>query len=191
MGVLGLGTIPPAANVASNCSRSCRICRASLTPEAEFCGTCGAQNPTSGSVKCGRCGAEIPINESFCSKCGARGPHAQSQTTAARSASSPSVSPAGNEYSPDSVSPYYQREFAKMHANSSYEGKWNWAAFFWGGLWALTKGLWGPVLLCVAVLIFTAPIGGLPALLMWFYFGARGNSMFYKKAVLGQPWACW
>jgi hypothetical protein len=78
-----------------------------------------------------------------------------------------------------------------MQANSSYEGKWNWAAFLFGGLWALTKGLWGPVLLCIGVLILTSPIGGLPAILLWFYFGARGNSMYYKKTVLGQPWAFW
>jgi len=89
------------------------------------------------------------------------------------------------------LSQYYQEEFAKMQAHPGYEGKWNWAAFFWGGLWALTKGLWGPVLLCIAVFIMAIPIGGFPALLLWFYFGARGNSMYYKKVVLGQSWAFW
>ncbi len=78
-----------------------------------------------------------------------------------------------------------------MRSDPAYEGKWNWTAFFFGAFWAITKGLWGPVLLSFGIAIVTSALGGLPALLTWFYFGARGNSMYYKKAVLRQPWAFW
>jgi hypothetical protein len=78
-----------------------------------------------------------------------------------------------------------------MQADPSYQGKWNWAAFLWCSLWAISKGLWGPVLLCLLCVVVFIPIGGLPVLLFWFYFGARGNSMYYKKVVLGETWALW
>lgn len=79
-----------------------------------------------------------------------------------------------------------------MQADPLYQGKWNWAAFFFCALWAITKGLWGPVLLCLVVLVLTIPtMGGLPALIFWIYFGARGNSIYYKKVALGQEWAMW
>jgi hypothetical protein len=185
---LGLSTTPPAASASSNYPRSCRICRASLTSNDEFCGASGAQNPTSGSVKCGKCGAAVPVDQGLCSKCN---PLAHRPAAGSVLPSTLSVPQTGNSDSFRSVSQYYQEDFAKMQANSGCEGKWNWAAFFWGGLWALTKGLWGQVLLCLVILIITAPIGGLPALLLWFYFGARGNSTFYKKVVLRQQWAFW
>lgn len=37
--------------------------------------------------------------------------------------------------------PYYQKEFQKIHdSNGAYKGKWNWWAFFFTSLWALSKG---------------------------------------------------
>lgn len=41
-----------------------------------------------------------------------------------------------------------------------------------GCLWALTKGLWGLMLLC---LIVSIPLAGIPAILFWFHRGARGE----------------
>lgn len=171
--------------------RNCRNCRATLTPVAEFCGSCGSQNPTSALIRCASCGADVPVAQSFCSRCGTRNEYASAQTTSSAETQSPSPTVSSCSYSNLSLSAYYQDEFAKMLKDPRYEGKWNWAAFLFGGLWALTKGLWGPVLLCIGALVVTAPLGGVPALLLWFYFGARGNSMYYKKMALGQSWAFW
>jgi hypothetical protein len=82
------------------------------------------------------------------------------------------------------LSDYYRDEFQRISTSGeSYQGKWNWAAFFWGGIWALTKGLWAPVVLCIVVCI---PLGGIPAILFWAYFAARGNYLYYKKVVKKQ-----
>ena len=66
--------------------------------------------------------------------------------------SSPNIRPAAQpqyyaQVIPDArfaaLSPYYQQEFSQITASGEiYKGKWNWAAFFFGGLWALTKGAW-------------------------------------------------
>jgi hypothetical protein len=72
---------------------------------------------------------------------------------------------------------YYQEEFKKiLESNESYKGKWNWAAFFFGAIWALTKGLWVAPVICVAASIFTWGVAGV---IYWFVFGARGNYMYY------------
>ncbi len=133
----------------------------------------------------------MPIGQGFCTACGARNPFDQARTDPVEQAQGYASAFPGDPDPFQNLSPYYQEEFAKMRSNPQYEGKWNWAAFLFGGLWALTKGLWGPVLLCVVALLVTTPLGGLPALLLWFYFGARGNSMYYKKLALRQPWAFW
>jgi len=47
--------------------------------------------------------------------------------------------------------PYYQEEFQKIQDSSeTYKGKWNWWAFFFTGLWAISKGCW--VLFIIIVL---------------------------------------
>lgn len=186
---LSSGTLPPPGSDAS--ARNCRKCRAPLPGEAEFCGRCGTQNPKSGTVQCSKCGVDISVEQPFCTTCGTRNPLALDPPTV--------NSIAGATAGPATQSPellqsfpfYYQEEFSKMQADPKYEGKWNWAAFFFGVLWAITKGLWGPVILTLGILFVSIPIGGLPGIVLWCYFGARGNSMYYKKAMLGQPWAFW
>ena len=59
-----------------------------------------------------------------------------------------------------------------------YQGKWNWAAFFFGGLWALSKGLWVPALIAIIGSFFT---GGIVGLVYWIIFATRGNYMYYRK----------
>lgn len=184
---LNLTVLPP-ENRSSNSSRQCRSCRAVLPTDAEFCGACGTQNPTSPFVSCFGCGTEVPVNQGFCNRCGARNGFAQAPTPQPAYTPGPSTSNSAYVPSFSHLSGYYQDEFERMQEDPRYEGKWNWAAFFFGALWAITKGLWGPVLLC---LIISIPFGGLPAILFWVYFGARGNSMYYKKEALGQPWAFW
>ena len=79
------------------------------------------------------------------------------------------------------LSPYYHEEFQKIEGtNESYKGKWNWAAFFFGAIWALTKGLWLPALICFIGSLLT---GGILGIIYWFIFGARGNYMYFCKVV--------
>jgi len=75
------------------------------------------------------------------------------------------------------LSHYYQDEFKKIYeSDESYRGKWNWAAFFLGAIWALTKGVWLAPVICIVASIFTY---GIVAVIYWFIFGARGNYMYY------------
>ena len=56
---------------------------------------------------------------------------------------------------------YYEQEFARIQqSGEAYKGKWNWAAFFFGPFWAITKGLWGACIVCLVVAVITAGIGG-------------------------------
>ena len=79
------------------------------------------------------------------------------------------------------LSTYYMDEFTKMReSNEQYRGKWNWAAFFFGQLWALTKGVWLAPIICVIVSVITAGVGGI---IYWFVFAFRGNYLYYCSHV--------
>ena len=128
---------------------------------------------------CTRCGAALQIGDRFCGKCGtaAMGPtNLPIPThTAPVAPSQPAV--AARNYA--GLSDYYQREFSMIESSGErYQGKWNWAAFLFGALWALTKGLWVPALIAFVGAIFTY---GLVGVIYWFIFGARGNYMYYRK----------
>jgi hypothetical protein len=94
----------------------------------------------------------------------------------------------GNQVNLVGLSPYYQEQFKKIHASGeSYRGKWNWAAFFFGAVWALTKGAWKSALTALVVTICTGGFGGV---IYWFVFGMRGNYIYYtlhvkKKQLFG------
>ena len=80
--------------------------------------------------------------------------------------------------------PYYQDEFQRIQSSGeTYKGKWNWAAFFFGALWALTKGLWLPAVIAFGGSILTYGVVGFA---YCFVFGARGNYMYYCKTVKNQ-----
>jgi hypothetical protein len=79
------------------------------------------------------------------------------------------------------LDPYYRAEFDQIaETEEIYKGKWNWAAFIFGGIWALTKGLWLPALIAFGGAFFT---GGVVGVIYWLVFGARGNYMYYSKIV--------
>ena len=82
------------------------------------------------------------------------------------------------------LSPYYQNEFSRIHeSGETYKGKWNWAAFLFGGIWGLTKGAWLSALICFVVSIVTSGIGGI---VFWLIYGARGNYIYYCARVKGK-----
>jgi predicted nucleic acid-binding Zn ribbon protein len=79
------------------------------------------------------------------------------------------------------LSTYYMGEFTKIReSNEQYRGKWNWAAFCFGPLWALTKGVWLAPIICIVVSVITAGIGGI---IYWFVFAFRGNYLYYCSHV--------
>ena len=81
----------------------------------------------------------------------------------------------------EGLDPYYHDEFTRIAKSGEvYKGKWNWAAFLFGGIWALTKGL---TLAFVVWLVLALVTAGVAVPIMWFVYGARGNYMFYRKVV--------
>jgi ribosomal protein L40E len=144
----------------------CSTCGKDTEPGATFCSKCGVSLTNPG---CRVCGAIQPEKSQFCNKCGAS--QSQENSTPRQSTD---ISLAG-------YSQYYQQEFNQIRSSGeAYKGKWNWAAFFFGALWALTKGLWLPALICIIGSIFTAGIVGI---VYWFAFGLRGNYMYYSKQI--------
>ena len=137
-----------------------------VTPTTEICPNCGTR-PLLGRAYCQGCASPTRPEQELCVSCGVR-----LKTLLA-------VDTHGVPIEADfpGVPDYYRQEFKHIHeSNESYKGKWNWAAFLLGPVWALTKGVWlAPVICCVAA-IFTWGIGGV---VYWFIFGARGNYMYY------------
>jgi hypothetical protein len=75
------------------------------------------------------------------------------------------------------LSPYYQEEFKKiLESGETYKGKWNWAAFLFGGFWAMTKQLWLSLAICFVAGLGT---GGVAWFVYWFIYGIRGNFIYY------------
>jgi hypothetical protein len=106
------------------------------------------------------------------------------QDTPSRNLGQPQPYPQAAKPNWSSLSSYYQDEFRKIHESGEvYKGKWNWAAFCFGGIWALTKGVWLSVLICFVVSIVTGGIGGV---VYWIIFAARGNYMYYCAQTKGK-----
>ena len=137
----------------------CRNCGNEVPPGAESCGRCGVR-PLTGRRFCQECGAETRAPQELCLRCGTR------------------------LLDLSGLSDYYRREFQRIfESHEGYKGKWNWAAFFFGPIWALTKGLW----LAPAI----AVLGGLVTysivtIAYWVVFAARGNYMYYMAHVQGR-----
>ena len=141
-------------------------------------------------MKCEYCDNEVPAGSAKCPACGAAAklppptPVAQfvsDTSTASQGATSADAFKAKIAYVP----PYYQEEFTKIsNSNGAYNGKWNWAAFFFSWIWGFTKGLviQSIVALVVAAVLasFTMGFGGI-AVSIW--FATRGNKMYYEKLV--------
>ena len=117
-------------------------------------------------MACPDCGREISRRATTCPHCGAPRDGA------------PSSAPLPNLAQ---LSPYYQEEFRKIHGSGeTYKGKWNWAAFFGGAVWAFAKGLWVPLAICILAGLVSFGILGV---VYWIILGARGNFLYYKLYV--------
>src|ERR1700722_20190446 len=124
--------------------------------------------------KCPFCAEEILSEAKKCKHCGEYVDITQSSTHAFSGAR-------------QGLPPYYQNEFEQIRTSAEqYRGKWNWAAFFFGGFWAVNKGLWKSGLVSIVGSFFTFGIVGM---IYWFIFGARGNYMYYSTVVKRrEPW---
>src|ERR1700757_4490573 len=100
----------------------CNNCGTDADAGANFCPKCGA--PTKSST-CRACGSVQPAGNQFCSKCGAN--RAQTPPVLSTTTKVPEPEFAG-------YSRYYQQEFKNIKSSGeAYKGKWNWAAFSFGG----------------------------------------------------------
>jgi hypothetical protein len=117
-------------------------------------------------MNCNSCGAPLEGTDPVCRSCGA----------VAANISQPK--PSTGEIPPD-LSEYYRSEFQKIRdSNEQYKGKWNWAAFFLGPIWAFSKGLREVVVVYVVAILFTFGISVLGYAVI---FGLRGNYFYYSK----------
>jgi hypothetical protein len=153
----------------------CTACGCEMTTTERFCAKCGGVMPmvamTQARVKCPFCAEEI---QPAARKCKFWGEFVDAALNASGARHTPVIG----------VSPYYEDEFRKIEASGgNYKGRWNWAAFYFGALWALTKGLWLPAVICIVGALLS---GGIVGIVYWFIFGARGNYMLYCKLVKRQ-----
>ena len=143
----------------------CRNCGKEVNEKAEVCIHCGVR-PLAEKNFCQECGVETKPNQELCIKCGVR-----LRTLGVATAGTP----LNTNFS--GLSTYYQHQFKKIYeSGESYRGEWNWAAFFFGAIWALTKGVWLAPIICVVLSIVTYGVAGV---IYWFIFGARGTYMYY------------
>jgi hypothetical protein len=150
----------------------CRNCGVLIKDNVEICIFCGVK-PLSERKYCQECGVSTQPNQELCIKCGCR------------------LKTESIEINTDfSTLPlYYKEEFTKiLDSNEDYKGKWNWCAFFFSWIWALTKGLWVFALISLAVGLITYDMIGIGSIICAIILGVRGNYMYYnlrtKKKIL-------
>lgn len=139
---------------------------------------------------CWKCGNELVDEATVCPKCGCSQTNRQgsnNNSTNQWSADGKGIAMGGSEILNtdfSSLKPYYQERFQRiLNSNEQDTGGWNWCAFLFGPLWALSKGLWLSALIMIAASVITA---GALAVVVWFIYGFRGNYMYYCKHVKNQ-----
>ncbi len=148
-------------------AKYCRNCGKDINAKTEICTNCGVRPLTERNF-CHECGVETKHNQEICIKCGVGFKTLISNTA--------SGIPLNTAFS--GLPQYYQDEFKKIYeSNEIYKGKWNWAAFFFGPIWALTKGIWVAPLIDIVASIATMGIAGV---IYWLIFAVRGNYMYYS-----------
>jgi hypothetical protein len=82
------------------------------------------------------------------------------------------------------VKPKYQKQFREIYeSNESFKGDFNLMAFLFGGIWAISKGLWTVAIVGIIISIFSVGFG---AIAVWIYFGVRGTYLYYKLKIDGK-----
>lgn len=146
----------------------CRHCGSEVNKNAEYCMTCG-KKPLNGSEHCYNCSADTAEGQEICINCGVR----LQGVTKSKETTDYKLNSAG-------ISQYYQDEFERIKSSDGqYKGKWNWAAFFLGVLWAFYKGMW-QIGLVVFIISFITSWSYIIPLLLWVFLGFRGNYLYYR-----------
>lgn len=160
----------------------CRVCGNLLNDKAVICTKCGCR-PLNGKEYCQECGVETNERQEMCVKCGCM-LHTSTGQSKSFLDSINNFSTQGEEVIDldfSSLPEYYQREFKKIYeSNETYKGKFNWAGFCFGAIWALTKGCWLSAVICFILSMITAGVAGV---VYWFIFGFRGTYMYYCSYV--------
>ena len=144
-------------------------------------------------MECPKCGGSISLGIAACSFCGtplAATPQANQQQfqPAPPQNQQPAVTSIEQAIPGFSALPvYYQIQFRKIYeSHEVYKGKFNWYPFFFTVIWAFTKGLW---LSGILWFIASAMTGGVLGFVAIFYYGYRGNYLYYQSLKTGQqPW---
>ena len=159
----------------------CRNCGIEINEKSEFCVGCGCK-PFSDNKFCQECGVATNVKQEICIKCGVKLKNSSNTITGSITDFTKIIKGDGILYLDFSnLDPYYQAEFTKIYeSNEAYKGTWNWVAFLFGGIWALTKGVWISPLAVVILSLFTM---GIPVLIYWVICGFRGNYMYYNAYV--------
>lgn len=158
------GSPPTATRPAIQLIR-CRTCGTEVPEKTGICPSCGVK-PLNGRSFCQACGAETREKQEQCVKCNAL------LDTVEKSAMREKLK---------HLPRYYRAECLKIYeSDERYRGKWNWAAFFFGPLWALFNGLWLATLVSMVLGMVTF---GLAFFLVCFIYGVRGNWIYYSVRV--------
>lgn len=133
--------------------------------------------------KCPSCGASIDFNATECRYCGeVIGNDKQQQQYQTTNDQQTNAQYANVNLKYAYLKPYYQEQFQKIETSGeAYKGKWNWCAFFFTWIWALTKGLWGIAIASIVISgIFAAIDFSYASLVICILFGVRGNYFYYN-----------
>lgn len=146
----------------------CRHCGSEVNNNAVYCMTCG-KKPLNGVNFCQNCGYKTSENQEICINCGVL---LQDETKTEEIVD--------HELNLDGISEYYKEEFKKIkNSDGSYKGKWNWAAFFLGVLWAFYKGMW-QLGIIIFIIAFITSWSYIIPFLIWIFLGLRGNYLYYR-----------
>lgn len=134
---------------------------------------------------CKNCGNEVP-QAKFCKMCGAAlkfdDINLQDKQASNEKLQNVSISEKTNQNMyKAAVSDYYINEFDKIaNSDETYKGKFNIAAFLFGVIWAMYRGLWFQALIGIIVSVLT---GGITMVGIAIWFALRGTWMFYNAKI--------
>lgn len=139
----------------------CRSCGNEVNDKAVLCVSCGI-DPKYGKWFCKECGGSTSYNDKICRHCGC----------------------AISQYDFSYLSGYYQNEFTRIEeSDGRYTGKFNWFAWLFTGLWALSKGLWLSAIIGIIIGTMAGITdSGLKHTINFVYsiaFGFRANYLYY------------
>lgn len=81
----------------------------------------------------------------------------------------------------EGLSDYYKDAFSKIDANNGgFTVAFNWAAFLFGALWYLYKGMWIKGLLMILI---SFSLAGIPFIFFWLYCSLAGTYDYYLLTV--------